>query len=86
MSEKCDKGLILKIERIGKDPLEFRNVSIEAYEGMKRDLASGRHFIELSGVVQKDGEDCNKMSLIPAIHIQELTIEEPSTLEKEGKK
>ncbi|MBQ3990982.1 MAG: hypothetical protein II630_09040 [Bacteroidales bacterium] len=86
MSEKCDKGLILKIERIGKDPLEFRNVSIEAYEGMKRDLASGRHFIELSGIVQKDGEACNKMSLIPAIHIQELTIEEPSTLEKEGKK
>lgn len=86
MSEKCDKGLILKIERIGKGPLEFRNVSIEAYEGMKRDLASGRHFIELSGVVQKDGESCNKMSLIPAIHIQELTIEEPSTLEKEGKK
>lgn len=86
MSEKCDKGLILKIERIGKDPLEFRNVSIEAYESMKRDLATGRHFIELSGVVQKDGEACNKMSLIPAIHIQELTIEEPSTLEKEGKK
>ena len=86
MSEKCDKGLILKIERIGKGPLEFRNVSIEAYEGMKRDLASGRHFIELSGIVQKDGEACNKMSLIPAIHIQELTIEEPSTLEKEGKK
>lgn len=86
MSEKCDKGLILKIERIGKDPLEFRNVSIEAYEAMKRDLATGRHFIEVSGVVQKDGDACNKMSLIPAIHIQELTIEEPSTLEKEGKK
>lgn len=86
MSEKCDKGLILKIERIGKGPLEFRNVSIEAYEAMKRDLATGRHFIELSGIVQKDGEACNKMSLIPAIHIQELTIEEPSTLEKEGKK
>ena len=86
MSEKCDKGLILKIERIGKGPLEFRNVSIDAYEGIKRDLATGRHFIELSGVIQKDGEACNKMSLIPAIHIQELTIEEPSTLEKEGKK
>lgn len=86
MSEKCDKGLILKIERIGKDPLEFRNVGIEAYEGMKRDLAAGRNFIEVSGVVQKDGEACNKMSLIPSIHVQELTIEEPSTLEKEGKK
>jgi hypothetical protein len=86
MSEKCDKGLILKIERIGKDPLEFRNVSISAYEGIKRDLATGRHFIEVSGVVQKDGEACNKMSLIPVIHVQELTIEEPSTLEKEGKK
>lgn len=86
MSEKCDKGLILKIERIGKAPLEFRNVSIDAYEGMKRDLASGRRFIEVSGVIKKHGEDCNKMSLIPAIHIQEITIEEPSTPEKEGRK
>ena len=86
MSEKCDKGLILKIERIGKDPLEFRNVSIDAYEGMKRDLAAGRRFIEVSGVIKKHGEDCNKMSLIPSIHIQEITIEEPSTPEKDGRK
>ncbi len=84
MTQKCDKGLILKIHRVGMGPLEFRNVGIDVYESLKRDLAAGRPFLEFSRVVTKDNEDCNKMSLIPAAHIQEITIEEPSTPEKEG--
>ena len=86
MSEKCDKGLILKIYMQGRGPTEFRNVGIDVYEALKRDLASGRPFLEFARVVMKDGESCNKMSLIPSAHIQEITIEEPSTPEKEGRK
>ena len=85
MSEKCDKGLILKIFMQGRGPIEFRNVGIEVYEGLKRDLASGRPFIEFSALIQKGEEKCNKMDLIPTIHIQEITLEEPSTAEKEGR-
>lgn len=85
MSEKCDKGLILKIYMQGRGPTEFRNVGIDVYEALKRDLASGRPFLEFARVVMKDGESCNKMSLIPSAHIQEITIEEPSTAEKEGR-
>lgn len=86
MNQKCDKGLILKIHRDGMGPLEFRNVGIDVYERLKRDLAAGRPFLELSSVVTKDDEDCNKMSLIPSARIQEITLEEPSTPEKEGRK
>jgi hypothetical protein len=86
MIEKCDKGLILKIHRVGMGPIEFRNVGIDVYESLKRDLVAGRPFLEFSRVVMKDDEDCNKMSLIPSTHIQEITIEEPSTSEKEGRK
>lgn len=86
MNQKCDKGLILKIHRDGMGPLEFRNVGIDVYESLKRDLAAGRPFLELSSVVTKDDEGCNKMSLIPSARIQEITIEEPSTTEKEGRK
>lgn len=86
MTQKCDKGLILKIHRVGMGPLEFRNVGIDVYESLKRDLAAGRPFLEFSRVVTKDNEYCNKMSLIPSAHIQEITIEEPSTPEKEGRK
>lgn len=85
MSEKCDKGLILKIYLERRGPIEFRNVGIEVYEGLKRDLASGKPFIEFSTLIQKGFEDCNKMDLIPTIHIQEITLEEPSTAEKEGR-
>lgn len=84
MSEKCDKGLILKIHMQGRGPTEFRNVGIDVYEALKRDLASGRPFIEFSTLIQKDEESCNQMALIPTIHIQEITLEEPSTAEKEG--
>ena len=86
MTQKCDKGLILKIHRVGMGSLEFRNVGIDVYESLKRDLAAGRPFLEFSRVVTKDNEDCNKMSLIPSAHIQEITIEEPSTPEREGRK
>lgn len=85
MSEKCDKGLILKIYMQGIGPTEFRNVGIEVYEGLKRDLASGRPFIEFSTLIQKGSERCNQMDLIPTIHIQKITLEEPSTAEKEGR-
>lgn len=85
MSEKCDKGLILKIHMAGIEPIEFRNVGIEVYEGLKRDLASGRPFIEFSALIQKGSETCNQMSLIPTVHIKKITLEEPSTAEKEGR-
>ncbi len=85
MSEKCDKGLILKIHMAGSGPNEFRNVGIEVYESLKRDLASGRPFIEFSTLIQKGDESCNQMALIPTIHIQKITLEEPSTAEKEGR-
>lgn len=86
MTQKCDKGLIMKIHIVGKEPLEFRNVGIDVYESLKRDLCAGRPFLEFSGVVMKDDEACNKMSLIPSAHIHEITIEEQSTPEKEGRK
>ena len=85
MSEKCDKGLILKIYMQGIGTTEFRNVGIEVYEGLKRDLASGRPFIEFSSVIQKGFDNCNLMSLIPTAHIKKITLEEPSTAEKEGR-
>lgn len=85
MSEKCDKGLILKIHMAGIGPIEFRNVGIEVYDGLKRDLASGRPFIEFSALIKKGSENCNQMSLIPTVHIQKITLEEPSTAEKEGR-
>lgn len=85
MSEKCDKGLILKIYTQEIGATEFRNVGIEVYEALKRDLASGRPFIEFSTLIQKGEEKCNKMDLIPTIHIKKITLEEPSTAEKEGR-
>jgi hypothetical protein len=85
MSEKCDKGLILKIYMQEIGATEFRNVGIEVYEGLKRDLASGRPFIEFSSVIQKGFENCNKMDLIPTAQIKKITLEEPSTAEKEGR-
>lgn len=90
MSEKCDKGLILKVYLDAKKFVEFRNVDITVYENLKKDMASGRPYVELATVVYKDcmhGEEkCNKMHFIPTAKILDLTIEEPSTAEKEGRK
>lgn len=87
MSYTRDKGLILKLYLSGAKPIEFKNVGIDVYEGLKRDIVSGRRFIELSTVIQDEAlaesSSRSKMFFIPTGNIQEITLEETASPEKE---